>query len=421
MFAVKTCFVRKLSKKDYLKLKMLCLFSNNLYNVSLYHVRQHYFSEKQYLSYEANYHVTKDNENYKLIHANAAQQTMKVVDRSMKSFFALIKKARQGGYQFQDIKLPHYRKKGSLFMIAIPAHRARIRNGYFEVPTSKAFKEIYGKEPILIKVFEEIESLNLKEVRIIPVHNGRTFKVQYVYEQETEPKELNQNNVLAIDVGLDNLATCVTTIGTSFIMDGRKLKSINQWWNKRRAYLQSILAKQGRKTSEQIQRITTRRNNRTNDYLKKTARYIVNYCLNNNIGTIVCGYNPDFKRSINLGSRTNQNFTQISFGNLREQLRNLCERYGMQYVEQEESYTSKASFLDLDDIPVYNGDNPYTGTFSGRRIKRGLYRSANGFLVNADVNGAANILRKSKQNLNSTDFQELCRGVLATPSRIRVF
>lgn len=417
MYAVKTCFVRKLSKKDYLKLKMMCLFSNNLYNVSLYHVRQHYFTERQYLSYEANYHVTKDNENYKLIHANAAQQTMKVVDRSMKSFFALIKKAKQGGYQFHDIKLPKYRKKGSLFMIAIPAHRARIRNGYLEIPTSKAFKDIYGKEPILIKVSTEIESLNLKEVRVIPVNNGRTFKVQYVYEQEPELQDLNQDNTLAIDIGLDNLATCVTTLGTSFLMDGRKLKSINQGWNKRRAYLQSILAKQGRRTSEQIQRITTKRNNRTNDYLKKTARYIINYCIRNNIGTVICGYNPDFKRNINLGKQTNQNFTQVSFGSLREQLRDLCERYGMKYIEQEESYTSKASFLDLDEIPVYNADNPYTGSFSGRRIKRGLYRTSDNRLVNADINGAANILRKSKQNFN---FERLSRGVLTTPSRIRV-
>lgn len=417
MFAVTTCFVKKLSKKDYLKLKMLCLFSNNLYNVSLYHVRQHYFVERQYLRFEANYYVTKDNENYKLLHAHMAQQTMKIVDRSMKSFFALIQKARQGGYKFQEIKLPHYHKKGSLFGLTIPAQRVRIRDGYFEVPTSKVFKEIYGKDPILIRASEKIENLNIKEVRIIPVNDGRFFKVQYVYEQEPELQNLNQNNTLAIDVGLNNLATCITTLGTSFIMDGSKLKSINQGWNKRRAYLQSILAKQGRHTSERIQRITTKRNNRTNDYLKKTARYIVNYCLVNNIGTVVCGYNPGFKRNINLGSKTNQNFTQISFGSLREQLRNLCERYGMKYIEQEESYTSKASFLDLDEIPVYNADNPYTGTFSGKRIKRGLYRTLDNRLVNADINGAANILRKSKQDFR---FEELCRGVLTTPSRIRV-
>lgn len=417
MYKVQTCIIRGLSKQDYLKLKMLCLFSNNLYNVSLYHVRQHYFTERQYLRYESNYHVTKSNDNYKLLHAGIAQQTMKIVDRSFKSFFALINKARQGGYQFNAIKLPHYRKKGNLFLFVIPTNRIRVRNGFLEIPTSKAFKEIYGSEPILIKSSEQIESLLLKEVRIVPVFNGRSFKVQYVYEQDEQSLELSQDKCLSIDIGLNNLATCVPATGTPFIMDGRKLKSINQWWNKEKSKLQSILNKQGRYTSERIQRITTKRNNRTNDYMKKTARYIINYCIRNNISTVVCGYNPDFKRNINLGSQTNQNFTQISFGNLRSQIKNLCSQYGMNYVEQEESYTSKASFLDLDDIPVYNGDNPYTGTFSGRRIKRGLYRSSNGTLINADVNGAANILRKSKQNFR---FEELCRGVLATPTRIRI-
>lgn len=417
MYKVQTCTIRGLSKQDYLKLKMLCLFSNNLYNVSLYHVRQHYFTERQYLRYEGNYHVTKSNDNYKLLHAGIAQQTMKIVDRSFKSFFALINKAKQGGYQFNAIKLPYYRKKGSLFLFVIPTNRIRVRNGYLEIPTSKAFKEIYGSEPILIKSSEQIASLPLKEVRIVPVFNGRSFKVQYVYEQDEQSLELSQDKCLSIDIGLNNLATCVPATGTPFIMDGRKLKSINQWWNKEKAKLQSILNKQGRYTSERIQRITTKRNNRTNDYMKKTARYIINYCIRNNIGTVVCGYNPDFKRNINLGSQTNQSFTQISFGNLRSQIKNLCSQYGMNYVEQEESYTSKASFLDLDNIPVYNGDNPYTGTFSGRRIRRGLYRSSNGTLINADVNGAANILRKSRQNFK---FEELCRGVLATPTRIRI-
>ena len=417
MYKVQTCVIRGLSKRDYLKLKMLCLFSNNLYNVSLYHVRQHYFSERQYLNYESNYHVTKSNENYKLLHAGISQQTMKIVDRSMKSFFALIKKARNGGYQYSTIKLPYYHKKGSLFLFVIPTNRIRIKNGFLEIPTSKAFKEIYGPEPILIKSSKQIASLSLKEVRIIPIFNGRSFKVQYVYEQKEQIIDLNQDNCLSIDIGLDNLATCVSTTGTPFIMDGRKLKSINQWWNKEKARLQSISMKQGRYTSERLQRITTKRNNCTDDYIKKTARYIVNHCIRYNIGTMVCGYNPDFKRNINLGTRTNQNFTQISFGSLRNQLHNLCNQYGINYVEQEESYTSKASFLDLDETPIYNADNPYAGTFSGQRIKRGLYRSSNGILINADVNGAANILRKSKQNFN---FEELSRGVLATPIRIRI-
>ena len=217
--------------------------------------------------------------------------------------------------------------------------------------------------------------------------------------------------------GLDNLATCVTNFGTSFIMDGRKIKQINRNWNKRRAHLQSILWKQGCHSSKLLERITLKRNNRVNDFIKKTARHIINHCIANNIGTVVVGHNPDFKRGINLGKKTNQQFTQIPFGALRQQLKTLCERYGMNYIEQEESYTSKASFLDLDEIPTYDADNLQEYAFSGKRIKRGLYKSKNGRLINADVNGAANILRKSKQNLN---IERLCAGLLDRPLRIRV-
>ena len=146
---------------------------------------------------------------------------------------------------------------------------------------------------------------------------------------------------MAIDIGLDNLATCVTNFGTSFIMDGRKIKHINRNWNKHRAYLQSILMKQGRYSSKVLERITLKRNNRVNDCLKKTARYIVNFCIANDIGTVVVGYNPEFKRGMNLGKKINQQFTQIPFSALRRQLQNLCACYGMKYVEHEESYTAK--------------------------------------------------------------------------------
>jgi IS605 OrfB family transposase len=200
-------------------------------------------------------------------------------------------------------------------------------------------------------------------------------------------------------------------------MDGRKLKSINQYWNKQKAYYQAIADKQKQKKTNRLCALSMKRNNRTQDCIRKVSHYIINYCIEHHIGTIVCGYNKDFKRDIDLGKKTNQQFTQISFGSLRESLAGLCERYGIQYIEQEESYTSKASSLDLDDIPVYNSDQPYTGSFSGKRIHRGLYQFANGKIANADVNGAYNILRKSKQDL---DFKELCRGLLDSPLRIRV-
>jgi len=416
MYLTQTNLIRGLSKREYLRLRMMCFFSKNLYNVALYNIRQYYFTEKKHLRYESNYHLTKENENYKLLQAGVSQQTMKVVDRAFQSFFALIEKARRGEYRFRDIKLPKYRAKGSLFNLVLQSNAISIKDGFLSVPMSNAFTSIYGREKIKIKLPEHISANKIKEIRIIPIVNGKKFKIQYVYEIEEENLNLNQSETLAIDIGLENLATCISTVGTSFLMNGRAIKSINRLWNKRRAELQSRLPK-NQHTSNLIRRLTLKRNNRVNDCIKKTARYIVNHCIENNIGTIVCGYNPDFKRGINLGRKTNQQFTQISFGSLREQLENLCRRYGMNYLEQEESYTSKASFLDLDEIPKYNADNPKEYQFSGKRIKRGLYQSSDGRIVNADINGAANILRKSSRNF---DFEKLSRGLLASPLRIKL-
>lgn len=417
MFLTQSNAVRHLSKAEYSMLREMCQYSNNLYNAALYNIRQYYFHEKKFLTYESNYHECKTNENYGLLQAGVAQQTLKVADRSFKSFFNLIKKAKSGDYRFKDIKMPHYREKGGFFNLILSTNAIRIKNGYLTIPMSREFSQLHAKANIKIPFPERLEDKNIKEIRILPINKGRHFKIQYCYEQPVEEQNLNPHNVLAIDIGLENLAACVTNKGTSFIMDGRKLKSINQYWNKQKAYFQSIADKQKQKSTKRLQNLTRKRNNRANDYIKKTARYIINYCIDKNIGTIVCGYNGDFKRSINLGKITNQQFTQISFGSLREALAGLCERYGMQYIEQEESYTSKSSFFDLDEIPVYNPAHPYTNEFSGKRIKRGLYRSANGRTINADVNGACNILRKSKQNF---DFEELCKGLLDSPLRIRI-
>ena len=417
MFLTQSNTIRHLSKDEYIMLAEMCRYSNNLYNVALYNIRQYYFSEKKFLTYESNYHECKVNENYGLLQAGVAQQTLKVADRSFKSFFNLIKKAKSGEYRFQDINIPHYREKGGMFVLVLSTNAINIKDGFLQIPMSRAFSKAHAGKLIKIAFPERLADKKIKEVRIIPIFKGQYFKIQYVYEQAEQNLNLSQDNALAIDIGLENFATCITTIGTSFIMDGRKLKSINQYWNKRKARLQSIASKQKNKTTKLIQRITTKRNNQAKDYVRKTARYIVNYCINNNIGTIICGYNSDFKRSINLGKMTNQQFTQISFGSLREQLSSLCEQYGMRYIEQEESYTSKASFLDLDEIPVYNPEQPYTGKFSGKRIHRGLYQYSDGRIANADLNGAANIMNKSKQNY---DFVELCKGLLASPLRIRI-
>ena len=417
MFLTQSNIIRHLTKEEYAILGEMCRYSSNLYNVALYNIRQYYFHEKKYLSYENNYHECKTNENYKLLQAGAAQQTLKVADRSFKSFFNLIKKAKDGKYNFKDIEIPHYRKKGSMLNLILSTNSISVHDGYFVMPMSREFSKLHDKVKIKIPFPKRLEDKKLNEVRICPVGCGKYFKIQYCYEQITEDMHLNKSNSMAIDIGLNNLAACVTNTGTSFIMDGRKIKSINQYWNKQKAKYQSIASKQGHNTTKRLCMLLSKRNNRANDHIKKTARHIINYCIKNDIGTIVCGYNPDFKRSINLGKNNNQQFTQISFGFLRETIANLCQRYGMDYIEQEESYTSKASFLDLDIIPVYNNEKPYTGSFSGRRIYRGLYRSANGRIINADVNGALNILRKSNRDF---DFEELCKGLLDSPKRIRI-
>ena len=419
MYATQTNTLKGLSKEAYEAIAEMCRYANNLYNVGLYNIRQYYFQEKQFLTYESNYHACKENENYALLQAGIAQQILRVVDRSFKSFFNLVKKANNGEYRFQDIKIPHYRKKGGMFVLVLQKNAISIRNGNLKLPMSYAFKHQHEGLKVEIPFPNRIDPSTIKEVRILPCDfSGRYFKIQYVYTVQAEPKSLNEDNALGIDIGVDNLATCVPTNGTPFILNGRGIKSINHRWNKERARLQSIADKQGIKggKTKRIYRITEKRNNQVKDAIRKAARYIVDYCILNDIGTIIVGYNKDFKRSVNIGRANNQTFTNIPFGDLRSTIKNLCERYEIQYIEQEESYTSKSSFLDNDVLPEYNPEQQYKGKFSGKRIYRGLYQSANGTKINADVNGAANILRKA----NRFDSSILCQGFLANPQRIRL-
>lgn len=418
MYLTQSNQIRGLSKEQFNQLKELCHYAKNLYNVGLYNIRQHYFTEKSFLKYEANYHAAKINENYKLLQAGVSQQILKVVDRSFKSFFNLIQKAKKGEYRFQDIRMPRYLKKEGLFTLVFSTNAIHIKDGYFRVPVSNLYKKLHPEQTDLLIPFpSRLDGKKIKEVRIVPRNQGQFFNIQYVYEQPYETAELDENQALAIDIGLNNLASCVDTNGASFLVDGKKLKSINRLYNKEKARLQSIAMKQGMKYTKQMDSLTLKRNHQVNDYIKKSARIIINHCLTHQIGNLVIGYNEDFKRNINIGKKNNQQFTQIPFGNLREQLYNLCERYGIEYKEQEESYTSKSSFFDNDPLPKWNPADESKHTFSGKRVKRGLYRTSNGYEFNADMNGALNILRKS----NLLDLRILqARGRLARPLRIRV-
>ena len=418
MYLTQTNYIRHLPKDQYEAILEMCVYANNLYNVGLYQIRQHFFATNKYLRYEENYHLCKENENYKLLQAGVSQQILRIVDHSFKSFFALLSKKKSGGYD-KEVHIPHYRAKGGKYLLVLSTNAINIKNGYLTVPMSRAFaKQHADLDAIRIPVPERIADKKVCEIKILPVLNGRALKIHYCYEQEAEPQNLNADNALAIDVGLDNLASCVTTTGTPFIVDGRKLKSINQWYNKQLARYASIKDHQRIKGfTARMSGIADKRNRQVTDYMHKVARYIVNYCIANDIGTLIIGHNVDQKQFVNMGKSNNQKFVQIPFDQLRTYLKCLCERYGIAYIETEESYTSKASFLDGDDIPVFDAKNPYTGTFSGKRVKRGLYRTKENMLVNADINGACNIAKKGKQDLS---IEGLCRGLLASPLRIRI-
>ena len=407
--------VKHLSKEEYLTIKELCHVAKNLTNEAIYNVRQYYFTEGEFLKYEKNYTLLKNSLNYKALNSNMAQQILKEVDGSFKSFFGLMKLAKQGKYAFKDCKLPWYLPKDGYTTLVIGF--VRLNGNKLVLPFSNSFKRTH--KPVEITIPPVLLDKKVKEIRIIPKANARFFEIQYIYEAECVQRNLNKNNALALDLGINNFVTAVSSNGKSFIVDGRRLKSINQWFNKENARLQSIKDKQHlrKKITNRQKTIARNRNNKVNDYLNKAARKVVDYCITNDIGTLVVGYNETFQRGSNIGKQNNQNFVNIPYGLLRSKLEYLCELNDIIFVKQEESYTSKASFWDKDDLPVYNADNPTEYPFSGKRVHRGLYKAANGKVFNADINGALNIMRKS----SVVDMNILySRGEVDTPVRIRV-
>ena len=407
--------IKHLSKEDYKSIKELCHIAKNLTNEAIYNVRQYYFTKNKFLKYEKNYTLLKSSPNYKKLNSNMAQQILKEVDGSFKSFFGLIKLAKQGKYSFKDCKLPRYLPKDGYTTLVIGF--VRLNGNKLILPFSNNFKKTH--KVVEITIPPVLLDKKVKEIRILPKANARYFEIQYIYETECIQRNLNTQNALALDLGVNNLVTAVSSTGKSFIVDGRKLKSINQWFNKENARLQSIKDKQhfGKKPTSRQKAIARDCNNKVNDYMNKAARMIIDYCINNDIGTLIAGYNVTFQRNSHIGKQNNQNFVNIPYGRLRDKLAYMCELNGITYVEQEESYTSKASFWDKDNIPVYNNDNPKEYEFSGNRVHRGLYKTANGKTFNADINGALNIMRKS----SVVDMNILYgRGEVDTPIRIRI-
>lgn len=412
MYKTQSNQIRQLGKDQYNLLRRMCWHSARLYNFGLYSVRQNFFETKTYLSYPQNYHHCKTNENYQILPSVVGQQILKVVDRSFKSFFGLLKAKKQSKYQSR-ISIPKYLPKDGYFQLIFPKNGFQIKGDKVNIGISRQLKKETGLKNLILNFPTQIEKDNVVEIRIIPQHNAQFFKMEVVYKVKEQNLNLNQNNILSIDIGLSNLATCYDVSNNrAFIMDGKKLKSINYFWNKQNAKLQSIKDKQNVKGYTKQQFLLKRkRENRIKDVMRKTAKYVLDYCIKNNIGTIVVGHNKGWKQKINIGKRNNQNFVQVPFGYLMSILESKCQEYGLKYLETQESHTSKCSAIDNE--PVKHHDQ-----YVGKRIKRGLFKSKDGILINADVNGAINIARKSKV----TGMQETAnsiKGIVAFPKRIR--
>ena len=394
-------------------LEFLCRESNHLYNCATYLSRQKFFKAKQYPNKFWLATQMKSNPHMQAIYRTAAQQTCFSVAEAFKGYRELLK-LWYAGELANKPKVPNYRKSGGLFQISYPACKLKLTEYGVRVPMGTACKVWFDLKEVFVPFPSNLRWSAVKELQIVP--RAGYFDAVWISKTDAPANpDLDYSKALSIDHGVDNWLTCTPSEGVAFIIDGKHLKSINQGYNRQVANI-----KEGKAQAfwcNLLDRLTTKRNRQMRDAVNKAARMVVNYCLENQIGTLVFGWNKGQKSGANMGKKTNQKFVQIPTAKLKNRISQLCELYGIRFIEQEESYTSKASALDLDVIPVF-GAKPEGWKPSGRRVKRGLYRSADKTLINADCNGAWNIGRKA--NVTGTQCKP-ASGQLTSPRRLRIW
>ena len=362
--------------KYYDELDNLCWLSKNLYNSTLYNVRQYYFENKKLLKYQVinKIYVDTNNEDYRALPSKVAKHTQMLVEHNFKSFFELLKLKAKGKYN-KPVKIPKYLNKKTGRQVV---HYEKGAISFKEQGHIKLSKTN-------IKIKTNLTKDKVQFVRLVPKNNHIIIEIGYnVIEKEI----IQNNNILAIDIGVNNIASCVTTNGEKFLINGKPLKYINHNYNKRIADIQSKLKLTHNKNKSRYKsNITNKRNNRINDYLHKITTYIVNQAVSNHIGTIVVGYNKEWKQDTNIGSTNNQNFVNIPFYKFISMLDYKCKLKGIIFKTITEEYTSKCSFVDDEEIAKHT-------TYAGRRMNRELFKTKKGIIINADVNGAYNILKK---------------------------
>ncbi len=392
-------------------LDFICAESNKLMNCAIYYGRQVWFKCRKYLGKFDLINEYKTNSHYQVLHSQVAQQALLSVKESFRSFYELDKKYRKGELEDKP-KPPKYRKKGGLSVVSYPKQALKLIDNQIQIPLGLTVNRWFSIKNFLITMPSNIKFEDIKELRVLP-RNG-CFYAEFAYKVKPVTTTLDSKLALGIDPGVNNWLTCVSNLGTSFIVDGRKLKSLNQGYNKLVAKL-----KQGKPQgfwSNRLAHITEKRNRQMRDAINKAARIVVGHCIDNSIGNIVFGWNKRNKDSINLGSQNNQTFVQIPTTKLKQRIAQLCQLYGINFVETEESYTSQSSFLDNDILPVF-GNKPEGWKSLGKRVKRGLFVTAKGIKINADLNGCANILKKVKEQLD-INLAKTARGLLTVPQRV---
>ena len=391
-------------------LEYICSESNKVFNCTLYYARQIYFKAHRYCLKSELDRQMKANRHFQAMHSQAAQQTCHTVFEAFKSFKALNKLFRQGELA-EKPRPPKYRKQG-LNLVTYPKQALKLIKGKIQIPLGRKVTAWFGIDSFTISLPSNLDFQQIRELRILP-RNG-CFYGEFVYKLNPIKTSLNPDNALGVDPGMDNWLTCVSNVGTSFIVDGLHVKSLNRWYNKKVSRI-----KEGKPQgfwSRKLAHLTERRNRQMRDAVNKAARLVINHCLENQIATIVFGWNQGQKQEANLGAKNNQKWVQVPTARLKNRIAQLCEQYGIRFVETEESYTSKGSFVDGDYLPKY-GEKPDNWKPSGQRVKRGLYRTNQGGKINADCNGASNILRKVSTTLG-LNLSGVSRVSLTTPQRI---
>jgi putative transposase len=380
----------------------ICFKSKNLYNQALYRVKSAYESKKEYINYHKLYKILADENqtDYRALPQNVACQTLMLLERNYKSYFELLKSDKKlSGIP----KPPKFLHKTQGRLISTYTQRV-IRKKYFD----KGFINLTNTNLMIPIDLNYIKYDDVQQISIIPKENHYIISINY---KKQEKNKLENDNYCGVDMGLNNLITTGfnTPENKPLIINGKPVKSINQFYNKKRSKLQKQLSYQKRKTSKRLKRLTKKRNDKIKDYLHKASRKFVNYCLKYKISNVVIGKNKNWKSEINIGKKNNQNFVSVPHNNLITYIRYKCELEGITVIEREESYTSKCSFFDGETIRKHN-------EYAGVRIKRGLFKTARHKLVNADLNGAYNILKKEFPNC----FTYGIEGLLVSPISITV-